>query len=116
MKYRLKKAATSIILQHIVFWAVAIALLIFPDLLAREDFLLKQIIEDLFIILVIVVSVYLNLMLLIPKLLRKRKYFIYVLTLILGLSLFSIIVVYFSLDVFKTDFSKTFESKTPLLS
>jgi len=102
-------------LQHIVFWIVAIALLLFPDLISKEEFLLKLIIEDLFIILVIVVSVYINLLLLIPKLLRKRKYFIYVLTLIFGLSCFSFIVVYFSVEVFETDFSKTFDSPMPLL-
>jgi sensor histidine kinase YesM len=115
MKYKLKKAATSIILQHIVFWVVAIALLIFPDISAGDDFSFNQILENLFILFVIVVSVYLNLLLLIPKLLRKRKYFIYVLTLIFGLSCLSFVGVYFSVEIFKTDYSKALDSKMPQL-
>lgn len=115
MKYKLKKAATNIKIQHIVFWIAVVALLVIPDILSKNDFLLKQIIEDFFTISLIVVSVYINLLLLIPKLLRKRKYFVYVITLILGLSGISFIVVYFSVAVFHTDYSSTFDSKTPLL-
>lgn len=115
MKYKLKKVATSIKIQHTIFWIAVIALMLYPDISTKKEFLPNQIIEDLITIFLIALSVYSNLLLLIPRLLKKKRYVAYVSTLVLGLIGISFIDIYFSIEVFKKDFSSNFDPHTPVL-
>jgi sensor histidine kinase YesM len=74
---------------------------------------LEKIIENGISLLFIIVSVYLNLLLLIPKLLRKKKYFLYAITLLFGVFLLSTLDLYLSVKVFEKDYSSSFQKDTP---
>lgn len=113
MKYKIKKAITSIVIQHIIFWIAVILLLIYSDISNPKGIDYNQLTEDFFTIFVIGISVYSNLLLLIPYLLKRKKYVFYILTLVTGLFVISIIDIYFSLVIFKHDFSKELGPDTP---
>lgn len=115
MKYKLKKAASSVLIQHIVFWIVVVALLIYPNFSSQKALVLRGIFEDFITIFLIAISVYTNLLFLIPKLLRKRRYVFYVFTLVVGLLGISLVDVYISITIFEKDFSDHFDAKTPFL-
>ncbi|MEI6348442.1 MAG: histidine kinase [Bacteroidota bacterium] len=115
MKYRIKKIASSILFQHILFWIAVVSLLIYPDLSTTESDFWSKMVEDLISIAFIFLSVYLNLWLLIPKLLRKRKYFLYIIALLFGVLLLSCLDLYIALDVFDKDYSSSFQENTTQL-
>jgi two-component system, LytTR family, sensor kinase len=116
MKYRIKKAITSIVIQHVMFWICVILLLIYPEISDPKGIDAAQLTEVFFTIFIIGISVYTNLWLFIPRLLKKRKYFLYILSLVFSLLLVSIVDLYFSLEIFKHDFSKDLGDDTPIIN
>lgn len=114
MKYSINKAVNSILLQHVIFWIAVITLLLYPDISSNEKDVYSRVMEDGITILVIGVSVYVNLLFLIPIFLRKRKYFLYVLVLFTLLMFVSALDLYSSIYFFKKDFSVHFAKNETL--
>ncbi len=99
-----------------MFWVAVILLLIYPDISSGKQYVLAQVTETLVSILLIAISVYGNLVFLLPKFLRKRRYFIYIFVLFLGLFIISALDLYISENIFNKDNSAFFDnSKTPLI-
>ncbi len=114
MNFRIKKIVKSIAFQHVMFWIAVILLLIYPDISSGKKYVLAQVTESLVSILLIAVAVYANLVFLLPKFLRKRRYFIYIFILFVGIFFISIFDLYISENIFNKDNTVLFDKTTTL--
>jgi len=106
----IKKIFSSILFQHLLFWAVICLLMIYPEVATNDT--IEPAFQSLFSIIYVAFAVYVNLIFLIPRYLRKKKYIIYIAFQLLNILIFVIFDILTLIYLFNRVISKEFIDPT----
>ena len=109
----IKNIFQSILFQHILFWATVAFLLLLPDINKGELSSVQVILQNATTLLFLAIAVYINLLFLIPRYLRKKQFAYFVLFQFLNISFFIVLDVFTGKHFFNYDYIKTFDSDIP---
>lgn len=112
----LKRIVQSILFQHLLFWTTAGFLLVLPDVNKPNHDTVLVFLQNLSTLVYIALAVYINLILLIPKFLRKRSYFVFILFQLANIFLFFCLDVFTGIFLFNYSYENYFDANLPALA
>lgn len=112
----LKRIVQSILFQHLLFWTTAGFLLVLPDINKPNHDTILVFIQNLSTLAYIAIAVYINLILLIPKFLRKRRYFVFILFQLANIFLFFCLDILSGIFIFNYSYENYFDANLPALA
>lgn len=112
----LKRIVQSILFQHLLFWTTAGFLLVLPDINKPNHDTILVFLQNISTLLYIALAVYINLILLIPKFLRKRRHFVFILFQLLNIFLFFCLDIFSGIFLFNYSYENYFDANLPALA
>lgn len=109
----LKRIVQSILFQHLLFWTTAGFLLVLPDINKPNHNTIQVFIQNLSTLAYIAFAVYINLVMLIPKFLRKRRYFLFILFQLANIFLFFFLDIFSGIFLFNYSYENYFDPSLP---
>lgn len=107
----LKNIFQSLLFQHLLFWVTVAFLLLLPDFNKGDLISLQVVLQNFTTLSFLALAVYLNLLILIPRFLRTRRYGFFVLFQLVNILLFFVLDVFAGTYFFNYDYTKAFDSE-----
>ncbi|MFA7107318.1 MAG: sensor histidine kinase, partial [Candidatus Izemoplasmatales bacterium] len=107
----LKNIFQSLLFQHLLFWVTVAFLLLLPDFNKGDLISLQVVLQNFTTLSFLALAVYLNLLILIPRFLRTRRYGFFVLFQLVNILLFFVLDVFAGTYLFNYDYTKAFDSE-----
>lgn len=109
----IKSIVKSILFQHVLFWLTVAFLLLLPDINKGEISSLKVVLQNFTTLVFLAISVYVNLVILIPRFLRRKKLALFLLFQFVNIIIFIGLDVFTGKYFFNYDYTLTFDSEIP---
>lgn len=106
-----QKIIKNLLFQHLLFWVTVAFLLLIPDFNKGDIKSWQIILQNFTTLSFLALAVYLNLLILIPRFLRTKRYGFFVLFQLTNILLFFILDVLAGIYFFNYDYSSAFDSK-----
>jgi len=107
----LQKIIKSLLFQHLLFWATVAFLLLLPDFNKGDLKSWQVVLQNFTTLSFIALAVYLNLLIIIPRFLRKKRFGYFVLFQLANILLFFMLDVLTGIYFFNYDYSSAFDPK-----
>ncbi len=105
----IKNIFKSLLFQHLLFWTTVAFLLLLPDINKGELSSWQVVLQNFTTLSFLALAVYFNLLLLIPRFLRKKKFGYFVLLQMVNIVVFFVLDVFTGIYLFNFDYVKSFD-------